>query len=115
MKNANRKGFDTDRRQSSSSQFKSQDKGKKDARDCSQYIVPLRPRCFGCQGIGHMKQECPTYLKTIGKCKALTTTLSDTEFEDDSNNKDNGILNASLPLPILLRGLLKMWMKKRNW
>ena len=33
MKNANRKGFDTDRRQSSSSQFKSQDKGKKDARD----------------------------------------------------------------------------------
>ena len=32
-KNANRKGFDKDRRQSSSSQFKSQDKGKKDARD----------------------------------------------------------------------------------
>ena len=33
MKNENRKGFDKDRRQSSSSQFKSQDKGKKDARD----------------------------------------------------------------------------------
>ena len=33
MKNANGKGFDKDRRQSSSSQFKSQDKGKKDARD----------------------------------------------------------------------------------
>ena len=33
MKNANRKGFDKDRRQSNSSQFKSQDKGKKDARD----------------------------------------------------------------------------------
>ena len=28
MKNANGKGFDKDRRQSSSSQFKSQDKGK---------------------------------------------------------------------------------------
>ena len=33
MKNANGKGFDKDRRQSSSSQFKSQDKGKKDARN----------------------------------------------------------------------------------
>ena len=33
MKNANGKGFDKDRRQSSSSQFKSQDKGKKDAGD----------------------------------------------------------------------------------
>ena len=33
MKNANGKGFDKDRRQSIFSQFKSQDKGKKDARD----------------------------------------------------------------------------------
>ena len=33
MKNANGKGFDKDRRQSSSSQFMSQDKRKKDARD----------------------------------------------------------------------------------
>ena len=41
-----------------------------------------------------MKQECPTYLKTIRKCKALVATLSDTEPEDDSNNEDDGILNA---------------------
>ena len=41
-----------------------------------------------------MKQECPTYLKTIGKSKALTTTLSDTELENDSNNEDDRILNA---------------------
>ena len=33
IKNANAKGFNKDRKQSSSSQFKSQDKGKKDARD----------------------------------------------------------------------------------
>ena len=33
MKNANAKGFDKDRKQSKSLQFKSQDKGKKDARD----------------------------------------------------------------------------------
>ena len=39
-----------------------------------------------------MKHECPTYLKSIGKSKALTATLSDTEPEDDSNNEDDGIL-----------------------
>ena len=48
MKNANVKGFDKDRRQSSSSQSKSQDKGKKNARDGGQYTVPLGLKCFGC-------------------------------------------------------------------
>ena len=33
IKNANAKGFDKDRKQSGSSQFKSQDKGKNDTRD----------------------------------------------------------------------------------
>ena len=94
MKNANGKGFDKDHRQSSSSQFKSQDKGKKDARDGGQYTVPAGPKCFGCQGFGHMKHECPTYLKSIGKSKALVTTLSNIEPEDNSDNKDDGILNA---------------------
>ena len=41
-----------------------------------------------------MKQDCLTYLKTIGKSKAFAATLSDTEPEDDSNNEDDGILNA---------------------
>ena len=42
-----------------------------------------------------LKQECPTYLKSIGKSKALAATLSDTEPEDESNdNDDEGILNA---------------------
>ena len=40
MKNANAKGFEKDRRQPSSSQSKSQDKGKNDARDGGQYTVP---------------------------------------------------------------------------
>ena len=94
MKNANGKGFDKDRRQSSYSQFKSQDQGKKDARDGGQYTVPSGPKCFGCQGFSHMKQKFPIYLKTIGKSKALVATLSDTEPKDDSNNEDDGILNA---------------------
>ena len=41
-----------------------------------------------------MKQECPTYLKTIEKSKAFAATLSDTQLEDDFDNEDNGILNA---------------------
>ena len=41
-----------------------------------------------------MKQECPTYLKTIGKSKALAATMSDTELKDDSDNEDDGILNS---------------------
>ena len=41
-----------------------------------------------------MKHKCPTYLKTIGKRKALAATLSNTKPEDDSNNEDDGILNA---------------------
>ena len=39
-----------------------------------------------------MKQECPTYLKTIGK--RLATTLSNTEPKDDFDNEDDRILNA---------------------
>ena len=42
-----------------------------------------------------MKQEFPTYLKTVGKSKALAATLSDTEPDTESNNSDDeGILNA---------------------
>ena len=41
-----------------------------------------------------MKQECPTYLKTIGKSKTLTVTLSDIKPDDDFDNEDDGILNA---------------------
>ena len=41
-----------------------------------------------------MKQEFPTYLKTIGKSKALAATLSDIEPEDDFDNKDDAIINA---------------------
>ena len=41
-----------------------------------------------------MKHKCPTYLKSIGKSKALAATLSDTEPEEDSDNEDDRILNS---------------------
>ena len=54
-----------------------------------------------------MKQDCPTYLKTIGKSKALTATLSDTELEDDSDNDDDGILNAFIAIVNLTKGIVE--------
>ena len=39
--------------------------------------------CYECNGHGHLKKECPNYLR--GKGKAYTTTLSDS----DSSNSDS--------------------------
>ena len=94
MKSANGRNFDKDHRQSNSSQFKGQDKGNKNAKEGGQYTVPTEPKCFGCQGFGHMKHECLMYLKSIGKSKALVATLSYTKPKEDSDNEDDGILNA---------------------
>ena len=54
-----------------------------------------------------MKQECPTYLKTIGKSKALATTLSDTKLEDDSDNDDEGILNVFIAIVNPTKGIVE--------
>ena len=54
-----------------------------------------------------MKQECPTYLKTIGKSKALAATLSDTKPEDDFDNEDDGILNAFTTIVNPIEGIIE--------
>ena len=54
-----------------------------------------------------MKQEYPTYLKTIGKSKALAITLSDTEPKDDSDNKGDGILNAFIATVNPTKGIVE--------
>ena len=54
-----------------------------------------------------MKQECPTYLKTIGKSKGLAATLSDTKPEDDSDNDDEGILNAFTATVNPIKGIVE--------
>ena len=46
----------------------------------------MGPQCFGCQGYGHMKSECPTYLKSKGK--AMAVTFSDNEVSDDESRCD---------------------------
>ena len=52
-----------------------------------------------------MKQDCLTYLKTIGKSKALAATLSDSEPKDDSD--DERILNAFTATVDSTNGCLK--------
>ena len=54
-----------------------------------------------------MKQECPIYLKTIGKSKALVATLSDIELEDDYDNEDYGILNAFIATVNPIEGIVE--------
>ena len=54
-----------------------------------------------------MKHECPTYLKSIGKNKALAATSSDIEPEDDSDNEDDGILNAFTATVNLTDGIVE--------
>ena len=52
----------------------------------------MDPQCFGCQGYGHMKSDCPTYLRLKGK--AMAVTLSDDEFSNDEsgcNEEENFI------------------------
>ena len=96
IKNTNVKASDKDHKQSGFSQFKSQDKVNREFKDARQSnSVPAGPECYRCQGYGHMKQECPTYLKSIGKSKALVATLSNTKPEADSNDSDQkGIVSA---------------------
>ena len=87
--------------------LKSQDKGKKDAKDGGQSTILSGPKCFRCQGFSHMKRECPTYLKTIGKNKALAATLSDTKPKDDSNNENDGILNVFIATVNPTKGIVE--------
>ena len=46
----------------------------------------LGQQCFGCQGEGHAKSECPTFLKS--KDKAMAVTLSDDEIFDHESGSD---------------------------
>ena len=46
----------------------------------------LEQQCYGCQGYGHLKFECPTFLRSKGK--AMAVTLSDDEVFDHESKSD---------------------------
>ena len=52
MKNANERNFDKDRRQSNSSQFKGQDKGKNDAKEVVSRLFPQDLNVLGVKASG---------------------------------------------------------------
>ena len=58
----------------SSKKAKSDDKGK-------------GIQCHGCEGFGHIKAECPTYLKKQKKGLAVTWSDEDSESESEENAK----------------------------
>ena len=41
-----------------------------------------------------MKQQCPTYLKTIRKSKTLVATLSDIEPENDLDDNEEDLVDS---------------------
>ena len=44
--------------------------------------------CFECNGHGHIKKECPNYLKTKGKAYAVTLSDSDSSNSDSEESCD---------------------------
>ena len=50
------------------------------------YNNSMGQQCFGCQGYGHVKSECPTFLRS--KDKAMAVTLSDDEVSNNESGSD---------------------------
>ena len=62
-----------------------------------------------------MNQECPTYLKSIGKTKALAITLSDTKLEANSNESDqDGIVSDFTVTVKSLEEAVNLMMRKKS-
>ena len=55
---------------------------RKDGKDSQSYQGVM---CFECNGQGHLKKECPNYLRVKGKVYA--TTLSDTDSSNSNSNE----------------------------
>ena len=62
---------------------------KKDSKDSSPSQMVM---CFECKGQGHVKKECPTYLKAKGKVFATTRSDSDgsnSDLEESCDGEGN--------------------------
>ena len=51
---------------------------------------------FGCQGYGHVKSECPTFLRS--KSKVMVVTLSDDEVSnhESGSNEDGNFVTFTI-------------------
>ena len=50
------------------------------------YNNSMGQQCFGCRGYGHVKSECPTFLRS--KDKAMVVTLGDDEVSNNESGSD---------------------------
>ena len=48
----------------------------------------LGQQCFGCQGYGHVKFECPTFLRSKGKVMAVTLNDGEVSNHESGSDKD---------------------------
>ena len=56
---------------------------------CQTFNNSLGQQCFGCQGYGHVKSKCSTFLRSKGK--TMTITFSDDEvFDHESDSDEDG-------------------------
>ena len=63
-------------------------------------------QCFGCQRYGHVKSECPTFLRFKGM--AMVVTLSDDEvFDNESNSDEDGNFIALIATAIVDESVVK--------
>ena len=70
-----------EKNQGSSSGFRKDKKDKHMSNDSKSKKL----KCFECQGFGHVRSECPTYLKSKGK--AMNASLSDDESKSSSDDE----------------------------
>ena len=62
-------------------------------------------QCFGCLGYGHVKSECPIFLRSKGK--AMTVTLSDDEVSDHKSGSDeNGNFIAFTATTVIVENVV---------
>ena len=62
--------------------------------------------CFECKGHGHVKKECPTYLKANDKVFATTLSDSDSSYSD-LEERDDGERDYSAFMAIALMDSLE--------
>ena len=70
-------------------------------------LFPQDQSTLGVKASDTWNKSAQLIFKTIGKSKALAATLSDTEPEDDSDNEDDGILNAFIAIVNLTKGIVE--------
>ena len=52
----------------------------------------LSQQCFGCQGYGHLKLECPTFLRSKDKTVAVIFNDDEVSNHESSNDEDGNFI-----------------------